>query len=301
MTRSITNWIRLALILTAATSLAAGAARAEPPTPPSEHHMSDLELAVLNEVNFARTHPQDYARRLAAGRRTAATDDAIAFLERQPALSALTPAPTLASLASAHAADQGPRGGGSPLASDGSNPIQRMQAVGAWSTIYAEAISLGYPTADGVVSQLIIDSASPTHAGRADLFNPLLVIGGVGCGPNRAYRSMCVIDMTGAPTAASAPANDCGGAFYDRSGHELKAPPEPHSASSDAALKLWIGKVKTYFAEAYATPGGAPLDAGKVKACTDWRIKREIRADDTVAEGLARLEQSGAADAPLAH
>ena len=176
-----------------------------------------------------------------------------------------------------------------------------MQAAGAWSTIYAEAISLGYPTADGVVSQLIIDPLSPVHASRADLFNPLLAFGGAGCGPNRARRSMCVIDMMGAETAASAPANDCGGVFYDRSGQVAKPPPEPHSASSDAVLKTWIGKVRTYFAEAYATPGGAPLDAAKVKLCTDWRIKREIRADDTVAEGLERLEQSGAADPPLAH
>jgi hypothetical protein len=284
-----------------------GGAVEQPKLPPYEKHapqppngrigMSELEVAVLNEVNFARTRPQDYAHRLGGGPGAA---DAVAFLDRQAALPALAPSPLLAGVASAHAADQAARPEVSHIGSDGSNPMQRMQTAGAWSSMYAEEISVGSTTAAGVVRQLVIDSQSPTHAHRADLFSQLLASAGVGCGPSRAYRSLCVIDLTGAQTAANPPAYDCGGAFYDVSGHVVAPPPEPHSASSDKALETWIRNVRSFYGGAYSAPAGARLDGAKVKLCTDWRIKREIRADDTNAEALGRLEQSGAADSPVA-
>jgi len=98
--------------------------------------------------------------------------------------------------ASGHAADQGPRGADSHTGSDGSTAGQRMTRAGVYSMIYAEEISVGYPTAQGVVTQLILDIPGPAHPHRKDLFDPMLKDAGVGCGPNKTYGEMCVIDLS---------------------------------------------------------------------------------------------------------
>ena len=77
--------------------------------------------------------------------------------------------------------------------------MQRMQRQGVWSMIFAEEISLSEESAAGVVRQLIVDASTAGRPHRGDLFNPLLKYVGIGCGPNKAYRRMCVIDLSGAP------------------------------------------------------------------------------------------------------
>ncbi len=161
--------------------------------PPRKTSMED---AVLAEVNAARTDPHAYAQALRDGPQTAETADAIAFLEHQSPLPPLKLDDRLAHAAVGHAADDGPKGSASHVGSDGKSPNQRAQALGVWSSVYAEVISVGEKTPRGVVRQLILDQPGPNHPHRADLFDPMLMYAGVGCGGNAQYGSMCVIDLS---------------------------------------------------------------------------------------------------------
>jgi uncharacterized protein YkwD len=151
------------------------------------------------EINLARANPRAYAQRLRDGRDSLDPDEAIDFLERQRPVPPLAYDPRLGAAADRHAADQGPRGQDSHVGSDGSRASQRMQAAGVWSSIYAEVISIAETNPTGVVRQLIIDYGHPDHPHRADLFDPMLRFAGAGCGPNRRYGTMCVIDLTAPP------------------------------------------------------------------------------------------------------
>jgi uncharacterized protein YkwD len=180
------------------------------PTPPSnpggprvdpEDCGGSLEFGVVDEINKARSDPKAYAGRLRAGPLSQGVGDAVAFLERQPPIAPLSCDGRLATAAAAHAADQGPLGQISHTGSDGSRALQRMQKAGVFSSVYAEEISMGQTSAAGVVTQLILDIPGPAHPHRADLFDPMLKEAGVGCGPNKTYRSMCVIDLSSGAVA----------------------------------------------------------------------------------------------------
>jgi len=153
---------------------------------------------VYAELNAARADPAHYAQILRAGPQTAATVEAIAFLERQSSLPPLTPDPRLEAAAARHAADQGPGGLTGHTGTDGSTARDRIQGAGIFSSIIAEEISLGQADAAAVVRQLIIDEGSPGGMHRSDLFNPLVRFIGVGCGPHQRYHTMTVIDLSGA-------------------------------------------------------------------------------------------------------
>ncbi|HEY5070581.1 MAG TPA: CAP domain-containing protein [Caulobacteraceae bacterium] len=153
---------------------------------------------MLVEINAARTDPAGYAKTLRGRAQTAATAEAIAFLERQAPLPTLTDSAMLDAAAERHAADQGPSKVPGHTGTDGSSPRDRVQGAGVFTMILAEDISLGQASAGGVVRQLIIDEGNPTRMHRADLFNPLIRFAGVGCGPNQAWRTITVIDLSGA-------------------------------------------------------------------------------------------------------
>ena len=255
---------------------------------------SALEFAVVDEINRARADPPGYASRLQGGPFSSGTADAVAFLQHQPPLPPLACDARLATAAAAHAADQGPLGQIGHTGSDGSRALQRMQKAGVFASVYAEEISMGQTSAAGVVTQLILDIPGPPHPHRADLFDAMLEDAGVGCGPNKTYHSMCVIDLTGEQAAASTPSFDCGGVFYDASGRIAAPPPSPHSRSSEEALRAWIANVRSFYAGASSQPSGPRLDSGKAALCTDRRIEREIRADDSIAKALTALQKAGA-------
>ncbi|HTX47921.1 MAG TPA: CAP domain-containing protein [Caulobacteraceae bacterium] len=159
-----------------------------------------LESAVLNEINYVRTHPREYARRLGgdpAGR------EAAAYLEALPPEAPLAPTAGLAAAAAEHAADQGSRGGFDHVGADGSSAGERMRRHGVWSGIFAEEMSLGQTSAEGVVRQLIVDSGDPAGRHRRDLLDPLLRRAGVGCAPHKLDTMVCVIDIAAAPPPSS--------------------------------------------------------------------------------------------------
>lgn len=180
-------------------------------TPPQ----AGLEAAVLAEINFARTRPRDYAERLReyrkffkgrivrypgnpGGLRTAegtrAVDEAIRFLERQPPLAPIEPAPLLARAARDHVREQGPSGRTGHVSADGANPRARVQRRGGGDYV-AEVITYGPPSAVEVVRQLIVDDAVPGRGHRRALFAAEMRHAGIACGPHRGYRVMCVADL----------------------------------------------------------------------------------------------------------
>jgi hypothetical protein len=167
-----------------------------------------LDRDVLAEINFARTHPAEYADTLREARGKDdgygapdpdCLDEAIAFMERQPPLPPLDADAALAASAAVHTADQGPRGVTGHEGSDGTTPFQRIHRQGVWSTRSAEVISYGYASAAGVVRQLIVDEGVPDRGHRSILFDPALRTAGAGCGRHAVYGDMCVVDFAGAP------------------------------------------------------------------------------------------------------
>jgi uncharacterized protein YkwD len=173
-------------------------------------HAARLDDAVLDELNFARTRPADYARELrqqvlaprrdsysgASNDDSADVEEAIDFLERQPPLPPLEPDTRIEAAARDHTRSQGPRGDvghGAPGALG-----QRLREHGVWAGLSAEDISYGQDDPRDVVRQLIVDSGVPGRGHRRNIFAASYRLAGVACGPHRAYGVMCVIDFAGA-------------------------------------------------------------------------------------------------------
>ena len=168
-----------------------------------------LDEDVLPELNFARSQPREYARRRLqepaayergrylsfAEQDSSAFEEAFDFLMRQPSLPPLQWDERLAAAARSHASSQGSRGSVGHTGPRGESPASRMQSHGVWAGSSAENISYGYATPREVVLQLIIDSGVPTRGHRQNIFGRSFQAAGVGCGPHRAYGSMCTIDF----------------------------------------------------------------------------------------------------------
>jgi hypothetical protein len=181
------------------------------PAPPARAR-SDLDAAVLAEVNFARTRPAAYARALerAAARGgiegyseigdedAPAVEEALDFLERQRPLAPLKASPGLAAAARAHAAAQGRTRQLGHVSPGGATLSERLHAHGVWAGLAAEDISYGYEDPREVVRQLIVDSGVPGRGHRANIFDANYSEAGVGCGGHLRYGAMCVIDFAGA-------------------------------------------------------------------------------------------------------
>ena len=165
-------------------------------------HAGGLDDDVLAELNYARSHPADYAHELRQQLRSGGDDDpeaveeAIAFLERQPALPPLERDARIAAAAREHTAAQGPRGdlGHGPVGSLG----QRLHENGVWAGLSAENISYGYDEPRAVVRQMIVDSGVAGRGHRRNIFSGGYRSAGVACGAHRTYGAMCVIDFAGA-------------------------------------------------------------------------------------------------------
>jgi uncharacterized protein YkwD len=162
---------------------------------------------VLDELNYARTQPQAYARVLQdearRSRAAGAYDDpeafreAVVFLQRQRPLSPLGSDRALARAADEHAALQARSGAVGHAGPRGESLSQRLNRYGAYAMLMGENIAYGYAQPREVVSQLIVDSGVPDRGHRSNIFNPLYREAGVACGPHPIYRVMCVTDFSG--------------------------------------------------------------------------------------------------------
>jgi uncharacterized protein YkwD len=159
-----------------------------------------LDDAVLDELNFARARPAEYARELRRDLHRsddpAAVEEAIRFLERQDALPPLEADRRIAAAARQHAQAQGARGDVGHGAAGGLG--QRLRGQGVWAGLSAENISYGFDDPRDIVRQLIVDSGVPGRGHRRNIFAAGYQLAGVACGPHRAYGAMCVIDFAGA-------------------------------------------------------------------------------------------------------
>jgi uncharacterized protein YkwD len=175
----------------------APAAQAAPMAASRAVHLDD---DVLDELNFARARPAEYARELRRELRgsddPAAVEEAIDFLERQASLPPLEPDRRVAAAARQHTQAQGARGDVGHGAAGALG--QRLRGQGVWAGLSAENISYGLDDARDVVRQLIVDSGVPGRGHRRNIFGSAYKLAGVACGPHRAYGVMCVIDFAGA-------------------------------------------------------------------------------------------------------
>lgn len=214
-----------------------------------------LELDVMREHNLARTKPWIYAdhlRRLEAlyegkvfsrpgqvpwitQEGASAVEEAIRFLERQPALPPVIRSTGMSRGARDHVENRGPDAELGHVGSDGSRPWDRISRYGTWSGTTAENISYGPATGRDVVSQLIIDDGVPERGHRRNIFTRAFRVVGVACGPHAEYGVMCVVTYAEGyeeqpplegltPRAAMSPArNDPPGASGGRR-HESRPP-----------------------------------------------------------------------------
>jgi uncharacterized protein YkwD len=181
---------------------------------------SELELAVLQEMNAARTAPKAFAahlqrhRALFEGKRyrppgatyfvltqegPAAVDEAIAFLKRQRPLPPLTWAVGLARSAAELVRAQAQSGetghGRGKLGMEG-----RVSRQVEWTGSIGENISYGPNDGRDVVLQLIVDDGVRGRGHRANIFSPGFRLAGVACGRHPTLRTVCVIDFAGGAT-----------------------------------------------------------------------------------------------------
>ena len=179
---------------------------------------SEREPLILKELNELRANPAAYAAhiesrlpyyednilhlpgqqpiRTTEGR--AAAQEAIAALKRTPPLPRLEPAYGLATAASDHARDIGPKGLVSHEGSGGTTTLE--QRIARYATQYnylGENISFGPEQPRDVVLDLLIDDNVPGRGHRKLLLDPKFRHVGIACGNHAIYRTMCVIDLAG--------------------------------------------------------------------------------------------------------
>ncbi len=175
-----------------------------------------LEEAVLDEINYARTQPQAYAKVLRDYRNSydgllvddplepgdhmtregvRAVDEAIRFVDRQAPLPPLAEGKVLARAAADHAAAQGRRGDVGHISSEGLNPGARVVRRGGGIYV-SETIAYGFANPIAIVRQLIVDDGVADRGHRKVIFDPRLRYAGAGCGPHPVYTTMCVIDFS---------------------------------------------------------------------------------------------------------
>lgn len=190
------------------------------PTPVSLNSSSrQIERAVLDELNRARTVPAAFAASLGDQRAfyrgniltrpgadadfltqegVVPVDEAIAFVSHTRAETPLSPAPVLAAAAADHQLEQGSSGMIGHAGQDGSTPSERVRRRGG--DIYVgEVIAYGATDPGDIVRQLIVDDGVADRGHRRLLYDASLRYAGVSCGSHPVYRYMCVVTLSRTP------------------------------------------------------------------------------------------------------
>ena len=182
------------------------------------NYLTNIEREVIIEINMLRTDPARYASKylmplkayfdgnllkypgdiaIATSEGAAPLEECIRELERTSPLSTLSPQKGLVLAARSHAADQARTGATGHTGSDGSSMVTRVNRYGEWSKSAGENISYGYNEARKIVISLLIDDGVPSRGHRTNLLNNSFNVVGIGVGPHRTYRKMCVMDFAG--------------------------------------------------------------------------------------------------------
>lgn len=198
----------------------AGRGRTEVPAEGAAYDsLSILELAILAELNAARTNPSAYARRLESllphfderhvlrvpgsgvavvtREGAAAVREAIRVLRDASRAPALAPVLGLQAAARDHVRDQGRTGRTGHTGADGGDVARRVARYGEWRVSLAENIAYGPPTAREVIVSFIVDDGVADRGHRTVLLDPTSRTVGISCGPHPRFGIMCVLVQAG--------------------------------------------------------------------------------------------------------
>lgn len=198
-------------------SLFSSSASAQAVAAKTNEHLSPLEREVVNELNFARTRPAEYARHLEQlkahfkgmdyhppGRNAlttfegwAAVEEAINFLRAAKPIAPLEVSRGMCSGAGELVKDQNKSGSTGHKGADGSFCEQRVTRFGSWSGGIGENLSYGKYSARERVINLLVDDGVSNRGHRRRIFDPSFKVAGVACGDHPSMGSMCVITLAG--------------------------------------------------------------------------------------------------------
>jgi hypothetical protein len=190
-----------------------------PPTAAGRDY-AKIEAEVLVALNQARTRPSTavgWLEQLAgyySGNRVkrpwwptalqttegvTAVREAIAAVQAQSPVAALTLNAELVRAARDHAADQAKTGDIGHTGSNGSSTQSRVSRYAIWQVSLAENIDY-QPMVRGqdVIESLIVDDGVQGRGHRRNVFQSSARLVGIACGPHPKYEAMCVIVQAGA-------------------------------------------------------------------------------------------------------
>lgn len=161
-------------------------------------------IAVLREINLARTQPREYAKLLATEKPNfqgrdggRALCEAVNFLNHTRPLPPLSFSNALAMGAMSHVLNQGLSGSVGHQGRNRRSPWDRMHQFGQWIGSAGENISYGIGSPRGIVMSLIIDEGVGDRGHRKNIFYSKFGVAGVACGPHSRFGTMCVMDFAG--------------------------------------------------------------------------------------------------------
>ncbi|HZK96927.1 MAG TPA: CAP domain-containing protein [Prolixibacteraceae bacterium] len=178
-------------------------------------YLSDLERKVIDELNFARMQPSEYADYLIAyselfvGRELrergeitvltkegrSAVNEAIRFLRNQKPLPYLIASKGMSKAAEDMVRMQGTTAQIGHKGRDGSTFAERVSRYGTWEGSCSENIDYGNNNARRIVMALIIDDGVSNRGHRKSIFNPAFKRVGLACGQHQRFQYMCVIEL----------------------------------------------------------------------------------------------------------
>lgn len=188
-------------------------------TPAKTDYLSAIEQHIISEINLARTHPREYARKRLIPLRTyyhgkalkfpgktsittvegiRALDECIKELQAHKPLKPLSPKKGLTLAARDHVKDKGKAGKTGHTGSDNSTMGIRLNRYGRWHISAGENITYGTTDVGRIVTSWLIDDGVPSRRHRKNLLNETFRFVGVAFGEHRVYRYMCVIDFAAA-------------------------------------------------------------------------------------------------------
>jgi uncharacterized protein YkwD len=213
-------WLNLPSILSSAIWLGTIGILTQAHSLENADYLSSLEAKIVQEMNFARTTPGEYASflnelkqyydgkllkkpgkiPLVTQEGVSAVDEALGFLRSAEQRPPLSPSRGMSRGARDHVEDEGPKGLIGHQGSDGSDAGDRVNRYGTWEKQVGENISYGGDEAREIVMGFISDDGVPERGHRKNLFNPNYYVVGVACGPHAIYHTMCVITFAGGYT-----------------------------------------------------------------------------------------------------
>ena len=203
--------------------------------------LSATERELLDEMNFARTRPAEYAalleklkpfykgnvyagpdgKSLTTQEGWKAVEEAIQFLRALKPLQPLGVSDGMCSGASELVKDQARTGTTGHKGSDGSFCEQRVTRYGSWVSPIGENLSYGSHSARERVIQLIIDDGFSNRGHRNRILDPGFKVAGVSCGNHPSESTICVVTIAGGFTDKPA-----------ASGNQKSTPAKPLPAGS---------------------------------------------------------------------